>query len=104
MLVNQVLAINLKDVYKPGEALGGTNATLSNLINPIIANVLTISGIIAFGVILVAGFSYISAGGDKAKTAQAGQMLTNGIIGIVVVSAAFLITKLIGAILGFKFL
>lgn len=106
MIVNQILAVDLTDpnVYAPAAALGGNNATLSTLINPIIANVLIISGIIAFGTILVAGFTYISAGGDKTKTAQASQALTYGIIGLVVVIAAFIITKLMGAILGFKFL
>jgi hypothetical protein len=104
MLVKQALAVNLVDIYKPAEALGGKNATLSTLINPIIANVLIISGLVAFGTILLAGFTYISAAGDKAKTAQAGLMLNYGIIGIVVVVAAFIVTRLMGAILGFKFI
>ena len=103
MLVNQALAVNLVDIYAPADKLGGANATLATLINPIIADILILSGVVAFGVILLAGFTYITAAGDKAKTTQAGQMLTNGIIGIVVVVAAGLITKLIGAILGFKF-
>jgi hypothetical protein len=104
MLVKQALAVNLVDIYKPAEALGGKNATLSTLKNPIIANVLIISGLVAFGTILLAGFTYISAAGDKAKTAQAGLMLNYGIIGIVVVVAAFIVTRLMGAILGFKFI
>ena len=103
MLVKQALAVDLKTVYTPAAALG-TNPTLSTLINPIIANVLIISGIVAFGTILFAGFTFISAAGDKVKTAQASQALTYGIIGLVVVAAAFIITKLMGAILGFKFL
>ncbi len=104
MLAKQVLAdINLSDVYPPAKALGG-DPTLSSLINPIIANVLIISGIVAFGAILFSGFTYITASGDKNKTAQASQSLTYGIIGLVVVVAAFIITKLMGAILGFNFL
>lgn len=104
MLVKGAYAVDLVDVYKPAEALGGNNATLSTLVNPIIANILIISGIVAFGTILLAGFTYISSAGDKTKTAQAGQMLTYGIIGLVVVVAAFIITRIMGAILGFKFL
>jgi hypothetical protein len=104
MLVKQALALDLKSVYAPANALGGNNATLSTLINPIIANVLIFSGLFAFGTILVAGFTYITAGGDKAKTAQAQLMLNYGIIGLVLVVAAGIITRLLGAILGFKFL
>jgi len=103
MLAKQVLAVDLGTVYTPAAALG-TDPTLSTLVNPIIANILIISGIVAFFTILLAGFTYISSAGDKAKTALAGQMLNYGIIGIVVVVAAFIITRIMGAILGFKFL
>jgi len=104
MLVKGAYAVDLVDIYKPAQALGGQNATLSTLINPIIANVLIVSGLLAFGTILLAGFTYVTAGGDKGKTTQASLMLTYGIIGLVVVVAAGLVTRLMGAILGFKFL
>lgn len=103
MLVTQAFAIDLSTIYAPAAALG-PNPTLSTLINPIIADVLILSGILAFGTILLAGFNFITAAGDKAKTAQAGVMLNYGIIGIVVVVAAGVVTRLIGAILGFSFL
>jgi len=106
MLVKQVFAavdLTAEDVYAPAHALGGTEATLSTLINPIIANVLIISGVISLGAILVSGFAFVAANGDKAKTAQASQSLTYGIIGLVVVVAAFIITRIMGAILGFNF-
>jgi hypothetical protein len=105
MLANNMLAaVDLTKDYAPAAALGGESATLSTLINPIIANVLIISGLLAFGTTLLAGFTFITAAGDKAKTAQAGQMLTYGIIGLVVVVAAFIVTRIMGAIFGFKFL
>lgn len=103
MLVKDVFALDLVKIYKPAESLGGTNATLSNLINPIINNVLIISGILALATIFLAGFSFITSEGDKAKIAQASSAITYGIIGLVVVVAAFLITRLLGAILGFTF-
>ncbi len=105
MLVKEALAIDLKTIYAPAEPFVGEGKdTLSTLINPLIYNILIISGIVAFATILFAGFSLITASGDKAKTTQASQALTYGIIGLVVVVAAFLITRLMGAILGFKFL
>lgn len=103
MFVKEVLAVDLSTIYKPAVSLGGTNTTLSTLINPIINDILIISGIFAFVTILLAGFAYITAGGDKAKTDQASQALTYGIIGLVVVVAAFVVTRILGAILGFKF-
>jgi len=101
MLVKQALAVDLTKIYKPAEALGA-NPTLSTLINPLIANVLIVSGIVAFFTILLAGFTFITADGDKTKTEQASKSLTYGIIGLVVVVAAFIITRLMSTILGFK--
>jgi uncharacterized membrane protein len=103
MLVKQVLALNLDTIYKPAEALGGQDAKLDTLVNPIIYNVLIISGIVAFITIIISGFTYITAAGDKGKTTQAQHMLNYGIIGLVLVVAAFMITRLLGSILGFKF-
>jgi len=102
MLVKQALALDLTEIYKPAEALGGNSATLSKLINPLIANVLIISGIAALATILLSGFAYISASGDKGKTAQAQLMLNYGIIGLLVIVTAFIITRIIGSIFGFK--
>lgn len=102
MLVKEAFALDIKTVYKPAQALGDS-PTLSTLVNPIIANVLIISGVVSLITILVAGFSFIAASGDKAKTAQASLALTYGIIGLVVVVAAFIVTRLMGSILGFTF-
>lgn len=103
MLIKQALAANLESIYSPASALGGNNAQISTLLNPLIANTLIISGIVAFFVILFAGFSYISGAGDKTKMAQSTNMLTYGILGLVIVVSAFLITKIIGTVIGFKF-
>ncbi len=104
MLAKEALAVDLSSIYKPAEKLGGNNVTLSTLVSPLIYNILIISGIVAFGTIIIAGFSFIVAGGDKAKTAQSSLALTYGIIGLVVVAAAFLITRLMSSILGLSFL
>ncbi len=93
----------LDALYPASLPLGGSNAQLSKLINPLIANTLIISGIVAFFVILFAGFSYISGAGDKNKMAQSTNMLTYAILGLVVVVSAFLITRILGSILGFTF-
>lgn len=103
MLAKQVLAESLTGYYPPSTALGGNGVQLSTILNPLIANTLIVSGIVAFFVILFAGFNYISGAGDKQKLTQSTQMLTYGILGLVVVVSAFLITKILGSVLGFKF-
>ena len=95
---------DLGDLYTPGKELGGSAAQISTLLSPILSNVLIFSGIFAFFVIIFAGFTYITGGGDKNKIAQAQNMLNYGIVGLVLVVAAYLITRLIGAVVGFDFL
>lgn len=103
MFIKQASAASLDSLYTPAAAIGGQGATLSNLLNPLIANTIIISGLASFFVILFAGFTYISGAGDKAKLAQASTMLNYGILGLVVVVSAFLITKIIGTVIGFTF-
>lgn len=102
MFIKPAFAVGLDSLYAPGAAMGGNNAKLDTLINPLIANVLIISGVVAFFTIFLAGYNYISAGGDKGKTEQAQQMLTYGILGLIVIASAYLITRLIGAQFGLK--
>lgn len=59
-------------------------------------------GIIAVLLIMYAGFLWMTAGGDEAKITQAKQILTNALIGLVIVLAsfgiaAFIINKFFGA-------
>lgn len=102
MLIKQALAVELTEIYDPGKVIG-KDATLDKLINPMIANALIVSGLVAFAVILLAGFTYISGAGDKNKLAQSTNMLNYGILGLIVVASAFVITKIIGNVLGFTF-
>ena len=91
----------LSDIYTPGESLGGSSATFATLLNPIIYNILVVSGLITFIVIIYAGFKYISASGDKDKITQAAKTLNYALIGLILIVAAFLLTNIVGKIVGF---
>lgn len=103
MFVKQLYAAGLDSIYQPAQSIGGQNAQISTILNPLIANTLVISGLVAFFVILFAGFMYISGAGDKAKLTQSTQMLTYGILGLVIVVASYLVTKILGTVIGFNF-
>jgi hypothetical protein len=92
--------MSLADIYEPGKKLGGTNATFSTLLNPLIVNVLVVSALAAFIVIIIAGFNYITASGDKAKAEQSARMLNYGLLGLALIAAAYLITRIVGSIVG----
>ena len=58
---------------------------------------------LAFGVLIFAGFTYISASGDSQKVEQAQKMMTYAIIGLVLAVAAYWITRILISILGGSF-
>ena len=59
--------------------------TISTVINWFLGFV----GIIVFGIFLIAGFEYATAGGDAGKTETAQKRMTNAVIGMVILFFAF---------------
>lgn len=62
-----------------------------------IANIISIAlgflAIIFLGIALAAGFQYMTAGGNQEKTGKALALLKNAIIGLVIVLAAWAVTR-----------
>ena len=93
-----------------GEGLGG----FSNITDPGITAATIISNVIGFLTIvaglwfliqfMLAAVSWISAGGDKGKVTQAKDKLTQAVIGLAIVVAAYAIAGLVGSVLGLDFL
>lgn len=84
-----------------------TQSTGLNTIDDLWAKVLLIMNwiisiffVVATIFIIMAGFKYVTAGGDSAKIDEAKHMLTYAIIGIAVGLLAFTIPKLIGGFVG----
>lgn len=58
------------------------------------------AGIVLFIMLLLAGVSYVSAGDDPKKAASARSMMTYAILGLVLITVAFLILRFISAFTG----
>lgn len=63
-----------------------------------------VAGIFFVVKIIIAGFSYLSASGDEKKTSAAWASIYQSIIGLVIVSSAFVLAGVIGYILGIDIL
>lgn len=61
------------------------NSIIANFVNVLIS----ISGIIFLLIVVYGGFLYMTAGGDEAKIKKAKSMLTSGVIGLIIITAAF---------------
>ncbi|MEY3470756.1 MAG: Type secretion system pilin [Candidatus Parcubacteria bacterium] len=79
--------------FKGAESGLNTESTLIEYIANIIRWILGLLGTVFFVVIVLQGYIYMTAGGDSGKTASAISAITNAVIGLAIVMAAFLITN-----------
>lgn len=86
----------------------GDTAVVGNQFNKVVSAFIGFMTTIAalwFGLqIIIAGYQWIGAGGDKGKTEEARNHLTNSLIGIIIVAAAWVLIGIVGKILGLDIL
>ncbi len=73
---------------------------LETVFGNLVSAVLGLAGIVLFIMLLVGGIRYITSGGDPKAAAAARQTLTAAILGLLVITSAFLILRLIGTFTG----
>jgi len=97
-MVPVVFAAQL-DTYKDTGVV--TIQALQTLFANVISIIVALAGVALFVMFIVAGFSFMFSGGDPKKLEQAKGTLTNAIVGLVVIVAAYLILRLVGVISGY---
>ena len=75
---------------------------LSQLISPLLKNILTITGIIFIALIIVGGIGMIAGAGknDPKKAEQSKKTLTSAITGFIIVFCAYIIIQIIEVLTG----
>jgi hypothetical protein len=74
---------------------GGLIAFISNIIK----FVTIAAGLFAFINLILAGFTYISAGSDAKKTAEAWSKIYMSLIGLVIIVGSYALAAIVGALL-----
>jgi hypothetical protein len=88
----------LKDV---GQAYGQNSSSLSDnndirlIVVRIIRRILELLGLIFLVLIIFAGFKWMTSGGDEEKVTSAKKLLTNSVIGLVIILVAFSIATFV---------
>ena len=103
----KTIAFNIGDTFfgRPGGGGFLTQITdLGRLVSIVASNAIVIAGIILLFLFIFAGFQMITGAGNPQKQQQAQQIMTAGIIGFILVVAAFLIVRLIESTLGITIL
>jgi uncharacterized membrane protein len=68
------------------------------IFNSVVNLLIVVAGIWFLVQIILAGFNYITGAGDSNKTGEAMKKITDSVIGLVIVAAAFIITYIAGAL------
>lgn len=81
-------------LFTPGDAknLGIPTAQANSTFTGLLTVTYWLAGVIAVIVIVVAGFMYVTSGGDPAKVVRAKNAILYAVIGLVVIILAFIIT------------
>ena len=82
-----------------GIGAGGQLTGFILLFNSILRIIFIIAGIWALFNIIIAGISFISAGGDAKKVAQAWSRIWQSLLGLVIIVSSFLLAAIIGILL-----
>jgi len=77
-----------------------TFTNLGSLVGGAVGLVIIFALIIAFFFLIIGGIKWITSGGDKAQVEEARNQITNALIGLAIVAAAWAIMKLIGFFFG----
>lgn len=105
-MINKLLAINIGELPLGTGNISTIYPNPASLITIIVRNSLTIAGIILLVLLIAGGFMMIaSAGsGDQKKAASAKTMITDALIGFLVIFLSYFIIQIIEVITGLTIL
>jgi hypothetical protein len=82
------------------DPVGSKFPNIAALINVLMRYVFVLSGIALLIVILSAGFTLLTSGGDVKAVEKGKKNLTNGLIGFILIFTAYWLVQLVGIVFG----
>ncbi|HOZ81039.1 MAG TPA: hypothetical protein PK370_02340 [Candidatus Woesebacteria bacterium] len=92
------------DIINNVDPIRNKYGDLGTIISGGLQYVYVIAGIILLMVIVFGGIQIMTAAGDQKKVAGGYAMITNGVIGFVLIFVAYFVAQLVQIIFGIKFL
>jgi len=83
---------------------GLEDLSVDGIISGAISLVLIVVALVFFFILVFGGLKWVTSGGDEKKVTEARAQLTNALIGLAIVFAAWAIMKLIGTVFGITIL
>lgn len=78
-----------------GRASGVTTGDLTTIVGNVINVVLGFLGIVLLFYLLMAGWTWMSAGGDSKKVDEAKTMIRNAVVGLIIIVASYAIANFV---------
>jgi len=103
-MLTTVLAQGDINLAPTGQFAGLQGITIGGIITALITLLMIVAALIFFFMLVWGGISYITAGGDKAKTEKSQSQITSALIGLVIVFAAWAIVNLVSLFFGIDLL
>lgn len=74
--------------------------TIPDMVSGAISLLMIVVSLVFFFILILGGFKWVTSGGDEKKVGAARSEITNALIGLSIVFAAWAIMKLIGIVFG----
>ena len=81
-----------------------SDLTVGGIVSGAVSLVLIVVALVFFFILVWGGLKWVTSGGDEKKVGEARAQITNALIGLAIVFAAWAIMKLIGTIFGINIL
>lgn len=99
-------SFNIPNTFFQNHPQARVFTTPGSLVSRLILNAIVFAGVLFFALIVYAGYQLIIYGGQfnpPQRVAQAKSMITHGLIGFLIVVAAYFILQMVGVITGINF-
>ncbi len=94
LMLPKTAAYSIKDYFDPATKFGNVGALLTS----IIAFAIAAAGLVFFFMLVWGGMKYSLARGDEKAVQDARKALTNAIVGLLIIVAAFIIINLVSLV------
>ncbi len=91
---------NVTNIQGNANVLFPINGNLGSYISHLVSAIILVAGLATFIYMVIGGLQWVSSGGSKDKVQEAKDKITNAIIGLAVVAAAWAIYRLVDYFFG----
>jgi hypothetical protein len=95
---------NINLVSKTSNFSNLQNLTISGIVSGAISLIMLVVALVFFFILIIGGFKWVTSEGDEKKVGTARAQITNALIGLAIVFAAWAIMKLIETVFGISIL